>query len=280
MMEKIPCQPSLGADVEYFLHNDRTDEIEIACGKVGGTKDNPLEINHRGYFVQEDNVMVEWNIPVAHSWDAFYNAITDAVAYVNDHVRTTVGADYSAVCRAEHKFKPIDLVSPQAKTFGCEPDFDAYTGGKMRPDGARDLLGLRRTCGGHIHLGGNFNCPDFVAALFAELYFHVFATLPMDYSSVRQQWYGQPGVFRPKPYGIEYRTPDSTWTDNDHAIELVSIYGLKCSEFLTKTTADKLQRTFRQFPWLELRKYVSGETHDNRTRLRLLHKARELGIDP
>jgi hypothetical protein len=194
-----------------------------ACGLVGGTKEDPLVLENCAewgdYAVQEDNVMVEWNVPAANDWEEFFGSIS--------------------------------LRSDQAKTFGCEPDFDAYLGGQQRRDGAMDILGNTRTCGGHIHLGGDFQCPDFVAALF-------------------------PGVFRPKPYGIEYRTPSSVWTSDERTMEYVSIYAMKCSAFLTETPAEELQRMFRTFPWLKLREYMM--TDDRELRRELIFAAANVGI--
>ena len=113
-----------------------------------------------------------------------------------------------------------------------------------------NVRGNVRTCGGHIHLGGDFQCPDFVAALFAELFLGVFGRLPMNFKSVRQRWYGQPGIFRSKPYGIEYRTPDSSWTSDTSYME-----------------------------YIELRRYMSGERRDSGTRNFLIESAKAAGIE-
>jgi hypothetical protein len=281
-MEKIPCNPSVGADVEYLLMNMETREIEPACGLIGGTKEDPLLLESPrggGYAIQEDNVMVEWNIPAAESWDVLYNNILHAKDLVNDHVQLAVGPEYRAVCQQEHHFTPLQLDSEQARTFGCEPDFDAYLGGVQRQDGAAATIGNWRTCGGHIHIGGDFQCPDFVAALFCELYISVFGRAPIDYSTQRAKWYGKPGIFRPKPYGIEYRTPDNMWTDNPNHIELVGQYAILCAQYLTNTSADELQSTFRKIPWVQIRGYLDGTKRTSTTRSHIIRACRNAGVN-
>ena len=276
-MEKIPCTPSLGADPEWFL-TDAEGQALPACGLIGGTKEEPLALGG-GFCVQEDNVMVEWNIPASDSWETFYHNINDGIEAVDDHVKRKVGKDYGITAYHEWTFSTADLASEQAQTFGCEPDYDAYLGGVMRQDGAHNVLGNTRTAGGHIHVGGDFQCPDFVAALFAELAFGVFASIPVNPNSTRAQWYGRPGIFRSKPYGIEYRTPDNTWTGDTVTVEGVAMYGMRLAEYLTNNSADKLQSVFRQFPWVQLRAYMDGSKRSYRTRKHLIELARAAGVN-
>jgi hypothetical protein len=97
--------------------------------------------------------------------------------------------------------------------------------------------------------------------------------------TVRARWYGQPGIFRPKPYGIEYRTPDNNWTSDTTSVESVAIYGMSVAEFLTNTPADRLQAIFRSIPWVEVRKYVSGEKRGAQARSRLINIAKRAGME-
>lgn len=280
-MEKVACTPSIGADVEWFLYDEDEAVVVPACGLIGGTKEEPLPLAGmpEGFAIQEDNVMVEWNIPPAERWDAFYHNIIDGIEAVREHVSEKTEGKYIVEPFNEWTFKPSQLRSDQAKTFGCEPDFDAYLGGVQRRDGARDILGNVRTCGGHVHLGGDFQCPDFVAALFAEFYIGVLGYLPMDFNSTRQKWYGQPGVYRPKPYGIEYRTPDNMWTEETSSVEYVALYAMKCAQFLTNTPGDELQQMFRKFPWVRLREYMSGKQRGmNGLRKELVQIAKDIGL--
>ena len=38
---------------------------------------------------------------------------------------------------------------------------------------------------------------------------------PIEPASGRQNWYGQRGVFRPKHYGVEFRTPSNSWLSSE-----------------------------------------------------------------
>ena len=258
-MRKIPCEPSVGADVEWLLYDMEKEEPVVACGLVGGTKEKPLSLGD-GYFVQEDNVMVEWNIPPAvDRWQDFNRYCEEAIFRVKGHVQKELGPKYTIMPFPEYEFEEELLQTPQARTFGCEPDNDAYLGGQQRPDGAVGVLGNTRSCGGHIHVGGDFKCPDFVAALFVELAMVVFArSIPANITK-RSKWYGQPGIFRSKPYGIEYRSPDAMWSRSQQRRDIVGIYAMKTAQWLTETPADQLQKTFRQMPWTEVRKCALGE---------------------
>ena len=298
-MDKQPCAPMIGADVEQFLvlrpppavpgtpeyaeqlaGRRKKREIVPCVGIIPGTKENPhtFEYYEEGYAVQEDNVMVEWNIPPATHWDAFAESVEQVQVLVDEYLGE-VDPLYCIDYRTHwHEFKPKDLLSPQAQTIGCEPDYDAYLGGKMRiaPNMAANNI---RTCGGHIHLGGDFQCPDFVAALFAELFIGLAGdTVYPDRDDPRQQWYGQPGVFRPKPYGIEYRTPNNRWAFDRADVELAGSYALMCAKYLTDTDPLELQAAFRQFPWVKLREYFLGMSPDM-NKSALLRRARELGVD-
>jgi hypothetical protein len=244
----------IGADVEQFLLERSTGLIVPCVGILPGTKQHPHPLETYGNFVQEDNVMVEWNIS-PHT-DAM--EFTWAVEAVQDEVQEFLDAEYPDTYRLDykipaHEFRTEQLFSDQAQTIGCEPDYDAYTGGKVRNNLPK--LSNWRSCGGHIHLGGDFQCPDFVAALFAELFISVKGDIRWP-DSPRKQWYGRPGVFRPKPYGIEYRTPDNSWTFDREDTESVAYNAMACTSYLTRTAPEEIHAHFRQFPWLQMKEWM------------------------
>jgi hypothetical protein len=205
-----------------------------------------------GFGIQEDNVMAEWNIPPAHSYQYFDKNI----CAIRDAVQLRLipkGYELAVDTEAAQQFAPKHLVSDQAKTFGCDPDNDAYTGGKQRV--YVPAVTRWRSAGGHVHLGGDFNCPDFVAALFAELFISVKNSLYAG-DTERKLWYGKPGIFRSKPYGIEYRTLDNQWALERNTRQTVGYSALACSRFLTETDAGELQEIFRAIPWTQVREVV------------------------
>jgi len=269
-MKKIPCDPQIGADIEVFVYN-RDNGLVVPCvGLIDGTKDKPFEPKDvtKGFALQEDNVMLEYNIPPAQTTRTWMGRFDVARQMIKDNLPK----ELSYIIKPEHKFLSKELVSPQAQTIGCEPDFNAYEGGEMRTFAG--ILGRHRSCGGHIHLGGDFNCPDFVAALFAELCIGVQGRAGPNKANTRTEWYGRPGIYRPKPYGIEYRTPDNKWTDVNDTIHGVGSAALRLSTWLTTNEAAVIRKAFRAVQWTRVRDYMVPPTkiargdHVARDRLR------------
>lgn len=260
-MQKVPCKPQIGADIEAFVYNMKSRSYVPCVGILPGTKEkpHPLPDLPEGYAVQEDNVMAEFNIPPSHMPKRFSASIVQAI----DGVTKMLPADHKLVFRSSVKFPAKDLTSPQAMRFGCDPDFDAYTGGTMRKP--LDATGmLHRGAGGHIHLGGNFQCPDFVAALFADLFIGVFAGARNDPSDARSKFYGMPGIYRPKPYGIEYRTLSCEWANNSERRRWVANNAQRLATWLSNNDPVTLQKVFRSFnQWTQVRAFLMGETDDS-----------------
>jgi len=252
-MKKRPCEPQIGADIEVFLYDNVKDRVIPCVGHIDGTKDKPFEPKgyKKGFALQEDNVMLEYNIPPAKTDNTWVNRFDRARDMITEHLPE----DCSYVIKSEHKFMPSELTSPQAQVIGCEPDFSAYDGGEIRAFAG--VLGQERSCGGHIHLGGDFNCPDFVAALFSDLFLGVLGGTRPQRANSRTEWYGMPGIFRPKPYGIEYRTPDNTWTSHNDTIHNVGYYALMLARFLTQTEAAIIRKAFLSINWTRVRDYMT-----------------------
>jgi len=278
-MEKIPCEPSVGTDLEMFLYDNEAKKIAPCVGVLEGTKDKPYKPvgATEGFAIQEDNVMVEFNIPPAQTQAEFRNYVNTAKNMVLRELKLRHGDRYSLYTKDHtHVFEAQDLASKQAQLIGCDPDMSAYDGGSVRTN--PPAPGLRRSCGGHIHLGGNFNCPDFVAALFAELYLGPITHYSED-DDPRREWYGKAGIYRPKPYGIEYRTPNNKWGTDAGRTEVVGSYAITCAKYLTETDALGLQAAFRAIPWLLLRQYIDGTTKTPQDNLNaVMRAARKAGV--
>ena len=63
---------TIGADPEFFIQKyDGT--MQPIVGLLGGTKDKPIAVQgaRKGFAVQEDNVMAEYNIPPTAHADQF-----------------------------------------------------------------------------------------------------------------------------------------------------------------------------------------------------------------
>lgn len=196
---------TIGADPEVFALKDG--KFFPVIGMLGGDKWNPrpTEWGH----IQEDNVMAEFNIPASDSKESFVENMSAALRGVEYELAThkLLMSDKSAA-----RFNNNLLWHPQAHKFGCDPDFCIDDANLMpRVVMPRPLM---RYCGGHIHVGhsllaGSFdvksrfiNCLDYTVGVAAGL---------NDLDHRRKQVYGKLGVYRPKDYGVEYRTPSNFW---------------------------------------------------------------------
>jgi len=203
----------LGCDPEVFL-TDLHGQLIASCGKIGGTKAAPMPLPlGEGYCVQEDNVAMEFNIPAANRVEEFVESIGKTLKFLNDGVKESYGFTIGELASAD--FPDKELQHPAAQEFGCDPDFNAWTGKKNpRPRAPSPNL---RSCGGHVHIGYNVkelgdDSPQRVVRCM-DLFLGVPSVL-MDKDEKRKQLYGKRGAYRVKPYGVEYRTLSNFWIFN------------------------------------------------------------------
>ena len=203
---------TIGFDPEFFLV-DGNGKFISAVGLVGGSKDNPLPIGS-GCAVQEDNVAIEFNTPAIElkgSVESVAKQVHEHFQYVFKYIEETVckpnGLHISKAASAI--FDADQLQTEAAQTFGCDPDYNAYTGQENpKPKGPEGL----RTCGGHIHIG--YSNPDketntgIILLMDRELGTQ---SVLDDSDSRRRLLYGKAGAHRHKPYGVEYRTLSNYW---------------------------------------------------------------------
>lgn len=199
---------SCGADPEIFFYKGK--EAHSAEGLVGGTKKNPRPIPglSEGFFVQEDNVAAEFNIPPATNEKQFAQDIKKAVQYIRS---VAWQHNLRVKPRAAALFPWAQLTTAQARELGCDPDYDAWTGTRNNsPDAAGNL----RTAAGHVHLSSKFipigdrKWLSVIQSL--DLFLGVPSVLITE-KSRRREMYGRAGAFRPKPYGVEWRVLDNFW---------------------------------------------------------------------
>lgn len=207
----------LGCDPEIFL-KDAVGGFIASCGRIGGTKEAPKPLVQLGdgYAVQEDNVAIEFNIPPADSSEEFVNSINQAMEFLRGEIakqQLVFGTESAAL------FPKRELMHPMAKVFGCDPDFNAWTRKpNPRPKAADETL---RSAGGHIHIGdiGDLNGDDMCTI---TKLMDLMAGVPssvMDNGHMRKELYGKRGAFRPKPYGLEYRTLSNFWVFDSKLID-------------------------------------------------------------
>lgn len=197
-----------GADPEVFVQ-DFMGGMRSIIGLIGGSKDEPLPLTELGdgFAVQEDNVAMEFNIPPSASAAEF----DENIRKVLDTLSATVKGKYGFnLCRVSAvSFPEMELQNPAALVFGCDPDFDAWTG-KTNPRPSAEDKNLR-SCGGHIHVGyDKAQAKQEKVIQYMDMYLGVPSVL-MDTGELRKKLYGKSGAFRYKPFGLEYRTLSNFW---------------------------------------------------------------------
>lgn len=194
----------LGCDPEIFVGDDTS--VRSIIGKIGGTKAEPLPMPiGDGFAVQEDNVALEFNIPASANRADFIANICKATSFLEQTMKDRYGLHF--VKQSAVSFPESEMYDPAAYMFGCDPDFNAWTGRANHKPKANDPL--LRSCGGHVHIGNTD--VDAIAAIKAcDLFLGVPSVL-MDSGELRKQLYGKAGAFRKKSYGVEYRTLSNFW---------------------------------------------------------------------
>lgn len=202
----------LGADPEVFL-KDRSGKHLSVIGMIGANKWAPMQVPNlpQGFTLQEDNVALEFGQPPAATADEFVFNTRQAMLAGLSKLK---GKRFSRLsCTV---FDKDQMDAPEAHIFGCEPDFNAWTlteNEKPQPDHP-----FKRSAGGHVHveLPAGFTEDDQLHAIRAmDLYLGVPSVL-LDGGIERRKLYGKAGAFRPKPYGVEYRTLSNFWIFKKH----------------------------------------------------------------
>lgn len=216
---------TIGADPELFLQTISGKMIS-AVGLIGGTKEEPKPLDVKGCAVQEDNVSAEFNIPPAKNFNEFKKSIKYVMSYLDNRAQE-MGL-LLAKHVASYSFDEDQLASWQAQVFGCEPDFNAWTG-KMNPKPQAKDFNLR-SCGGHIHVGNTGLDP--VKIIRAMDLFLGVPSIFLDKDKERRNLYGKAGAHRIKSYGPEYRTLSNFWIWQDDTIEWAWENTVKAVEFV------------------------------------------------
>lgn len=206
-------QVLIGADPELFLQAP-DGKFVSSVGLIGGSKAHPMPIDEEGCAIQEDNVAVEYNIPACKSADEFLHYNKKVLANITERAQQ-MGLSLKIIPSAV--FDEDQLQTPEACEFGCEPDFNAWKNGTANPRPHADDQNLR-SAGGHIHIGGvkDLNPLHLVQAM--DLFVGC-QMVTFDNDTRRRLLYGGPGAFRPKKYGVEYRTASNAWIATDERIK-------------------------------------------------------------
>lgn len=230
----------IGADPELFLEKDGV--IISAEGMIGGTKEEPRKITKDGHAVQEDNVMIEFNIPACETKEDFIFNLN----FVKSYLDTLVGMKGCNLnFSASAELAEDQLNTEQAQEFGCEPDLNVYLEGENpKPVGS----GTLRSCGGHVHIGyENPSEAQSIKIVFAMDMILGLGSLALDTDERRRSMYGKAGSFRFKPYGLEYRTLSNFWIQNEDLMSWVYDKTMEAIELAMSDKIDKLIEDYSAF---------------------------------
>ncbi len=205
--------PTLGSDPEVFIFSEAENRIVSSIGLVGGSKWEPKPVGDSlGFFVQEDNVLAEFNIPPTSTKHDFVTAINLGLEYLTK----VLPPNHKPFVKASHNFEMSQLESDAAKAFGCEPDMNAWTG-KINPPPNSKIDPSLRSGGGHVVVG--YKKPNHECNRQLIKYMDALLGVPsvlLDRDAKRRVLYGKAGAYRNKAYGVEYRTLSSFWIEKSN----------------------------------------------------------------
>lgn len=249
-----------GCDPEVAIF--KGSQIISACDMVPGTKNNPFPVEGSlvGLMLQEDNVSLEFNIKACAA-RTFSTNIQYALKELTPQVEKYFGKGAHWVTGDAFEYDPRVLTHPKAMAFGCDPDFLAHERGAPRMPVSPAKAGRMRYFAGHIHVGYDTSLiteamlPKWALVQGMEWggYLHNVVN-GRDPQPGRRKMYGLPGLFRPKPYGVEYRTPSNFWLNQ-------TAY----AEYVINAARSVLERpkSFRRFydrvNWVDVQELITTE---------------------
>lgn len=202
----------VGCDPEVFVKKDGV--FQSAHGLIRGDKKNPFPV--RNGAVQVDGMALEFNINPASSEEEFIFNVEDVYAQMRSMVP---GFEVVATPVAHFTKEYIEAQPPEALELGCDPD---YNGWDLRINKKPNANRPMRTASGHVHIGWtsgeSINDADHFelgGELACQMDFYLgLGSLFYDDDQERRSMYGNPGCFRPKSYGVEYRTLSNKWLND------------------------------------------------------------------
>lgn len=210
---------TIGSDPELFIINTKTGKVVSSIGIIPGEKDNAFreETWPKGFGLEIDNILAEFNIPAVKTQKAWVKNMNFMKEYIREFVKK-VNPDYDIKCIASMMVDANQLNSEEAKLFGCDVDYNAYTEKENpKPKGEKGKL---RSAGCHIHIGYPKCNPNISIQLVK--YLDAYVGLPsvlIDPDTKRRSLYGKAGSFRLQPWGVEYRVLSSQFIDNDDLLK-------------------------------------------------------------
>lgn len=258
---------TVGTDPEFFVREIESQSIVPGCDRIGGSKVRPLPLPGMppGFGIQEDNVMAELTVPPSLSEDAFVSTMAEALNSANEYLADRGLELVLGMPTYEFGDEVLGRYAG-ATVVGCSPDFHAYSNGAQRSAITAEGLGAYRYCGGHIHIGVTPNCPMHIAVMFADMFIGLPLVQNREHQGFRRGLYGQAGVYRPTPYGFEYRTPSNFWTTSEQMTGFVARQAFMLGEFL-EGDATRIRNAMMGINWRDVRTAIHEEDYSSAHRL-------------
>lgn len=215
---------TIGTDPEFFLREKDTGKYKSAIPFINGTKRKP-DILKCGAGLQRDNVALEFASTPENTENDFVKSIHNA--FIDIMEKIPAGHEIAAVPSVNFELDQLD--HPEARMFGCSPDYDAYIPTQNPPAHCDDET--FRSCGGHIHLGyiegsGNEFLLDGwgkITTVITMDVLHGITSVVLDNSEgaiKRRKLYGKASCHRPTDYGVEYRVLSNFWLKSPELVML------------------------------------------------------------
>lgn len=214
----------VGTDAEFFLFKDG--EVVASQNVIPGVKGEPYHLPGGG-TVHRDNVMGELGMVPAEDEDSFVEHIQSAVSDIESIIKPQgleLGWLPSIQMPAEQ------LLHWEAGVFGCDEDYDCWKLDFTPPPDV-DVAGNLRSSGGHVHIGFDVknNNQRYQVAKACDISLGLGSVI-YDKDTLRRKLYGKSGRFRPKAYGIEYRTLSNVWLRDEDMMRWVFRGAIKALE--------------------------------------------------
>jgi len=249
----------LGTDPEFFVlnnHNKPINAYKICKNK--NTK--PLSVENINIY--HDNVLLEANTAPSLSESEFLSTNQTLIK-----VLLEVAKDHKLSLDGFIEFDSDELLLPNAKDFGCVPDYDAYT--LTINDYATSSLKKNnyRTAGGHMHIGSQSSDDVVANPILKPIFIYMldlFVGIPsvlIDHSTQtfrRREHFGAAGCHRDKPYGVEYRVLSPFWFRSVDTQKLI----YRLCDFVYHEANDGLYKKFINFNLDKLRSNNPVEAYD------------------
>lgn len=252
----------VGCDPEVFVRQDGV--FKSAWGLIKGDKKNPFPVNKGA--VQVDGMALEFNIAPASSADEFILNVEEVFSTLKAMV-----PNYEVVATPVADFDPAYMKAQPAEALelGCDPDYSGWTMRENpKPNGDRPF----RTASGHVHIGwtegqevddpSHFSRCGYVARQMD--FFLALPSLAYDKDTRRRELYGNPGCFRAKTYGCEYRTLSNAWLNSKEIMRWVfnnvqvGMERLMNGDILTEKYGD-IQKIIKKSDWKSAKQIIDRE---------------------